>query len=116
MSTEPHIADAEDEFFVLSVTPDMCQVRRAVVAFEPMQKLSSEQGDYSSTVFSRDEKVLLVKSLIHGMQGNAGKGLASGVAVQSGNAIVKEGSSTVIIENRLTARDGDEVDMNVSGG
>jgi hypothetical protein len=116
MSTEPHIADAEDEFFVLSVTPDMCQVGKSVVAFEPMQRLSSEQGNYSSTVFSRDEKILLINSVIHGMKGNAGTGLASGVAVQSGNAIVKEGSQTVFIEDRMTARDGDEVDMNVSAG
>ncbi len=116
MSTEPHIADAEDEFFVLSVTPDMCRVNKSIVAFEPMQKLSSEKGDYSSTVFSRDEKVLLIKSVVRGMKGNAGKGLVSGVAVKNGNSIIKEGSDTVIIEDRLTARDGHEVDMNVSGG
>ena len=44
MSTEPHIADAEEEFFVISVTPDMCQVGKYVVAFEPMQTLMPEEG------------------------------------------------------------------------
>ena len=116
MSTEPHIADAEEAFFVISVTPDMCQVGKYVVAFEPMQTLMPEEGSYSSTVFSRDEKILLVDCVIDGVKGNAGKGLKSGVAVKSGHVKVMEGSQTVIIEDRLTARDGDEVDMNVAIG
>jgi hypothetical protein len=116
MSTEPHIADAEEEFFVISVTPDMCQVGKHIVAFEPMQTLVPEEGNYSASVFSRDEKILLVDSIIDGVKGNAGKGLKSGVAVKNGHVKVKEGSQTVIIEDRLTARDGDEVDMNVAVG
>ncbi len=116
MSTEPHIADAEEEFFVISVTPDICKVGKSIVAFEPMQTLVPEEGNYSSTVFSRDEKILLVDSVIGGVKGNAGKGLKSGVAVKSGHVKVMEGSQTVIIEDRLTARDGDEVDMNVAVG
>ena len=75
-----------------------------------------EEGNYSSTVFSRDEKILLVDSVIDGVKGNAGKGLKSGVAVKSGHVKVMEGSQTVIVEDRLTARDGDEVDMNVKVG
>ena len=114
MSTEPHIADAEDGFFVLAVTPDMCRVGKQIVAFKPMQILSPEQAAFSTTVFARDEKVLLLKSVISGVKGNAGKGVISGVAVRSGNVEIKEGSTTVIIEDRKTARDGDEVDMNVA--
>jgi hypothetical protein len=113
MSTEPHIADAEDEFFVISVTPDMCKVGKYVVAFEPMQNLSFEEGDYSAKTFSRDEKILLIGSIIDGVKGNAGEGLKSKVAVKNGHAKVLQGSKTVIIEDRLAARDGDEVDMNV---
>jgi hypothetical protein len=114
MSSEPHIADAEDGFFVLAVTPDMCKVGKAIVAFKPMQILSPEEAAFSTTVFARDEKILLLKSTIDGVKGNAGKGLLSGVAVKSGHVEIKEGSDTVIIEDRLTARDGDEVDMNVA--
>jgi hypothetical protein len=114
MSTEPHIADAEDEFFVMAVTPDMCRVGKKIVAFEPMQTLSPEYAAFSTTVFARDEKVLLLKSIIKGVKGNAGKGIKSGVSLKSGHVEVKEGSQTVIIEDRLTARDGDEVDMNVA--
>ncbi len=114
MSTEPHIADAESAFFVLAVTPDMCKVGNTVVAFKPMQTLPPEQARFSTSVFARDEKVLLLNSVISGVKGNAGKGIISGVAVTSGNVEVKQGSSTVVIEDRLTARDGDEVDMNVA--
>ncbi len=113
MSTEPHVADAEEEFFVISVTPDMCKVGKYVVAFDPMQNLSFEEGGYSAKTYSRDEKILLVDSVIDGVKGNAGKGLKSKVAVKDGHVKVLEGSKTVIIEDRLTARDGDEVDMNV---
>jgi uncharacterized Zn-binding protein involved in type VI secretion len=47
------------------------------------------------------------------VKGNAGEGLKSKVAVKNGHAKVLQGSKTVIIEDRLAARDGDEVDMNV---
>jgi hypothetical protein len=67
-------------------------------------------------VFSRDEKVLLIDSIIDGVKSNAGKGLKSGVAVKSGHVKVMQGSQTVFIEDRMTARDGDEVDMNVKVG
>ena len=114
MSSEPHIASAEDGFFVLAVTPDMCKVGNTVVAFKSMQILSPEEASFSTTVFARDEKVLLLKSVIDGVKGNAGKGIASGVAVKSGHMEIKEGSQTVIIEDSLTSRDGDEVDINVA--
>lgn len=114
MSTEPHIADAEDGFFVLAVTPDMCRVGKQIFAFKPMQILSPEEASYSTKVFARDEKVLLLKSVIDGVKGNAGKGITSGVAVKSGHVEIKQGSSTVIIEDRMTARHGDEVEINVA--
>jgi hypothetical protein len=114
MSTEPHIADAEAGYFTLAVTPDICRVGKDIIAFKSMQILSSEDSAYSQTVFARDEKVLLLKSVLSGVKGNAGKGLMSGVAVKCGHVEIKEGSNTVIIEDRLVARDGDEVDMNVA--
>jgi hypothetical protein len=114
MSSEPHIADAESGFFTLAVTPDMCKVGKVIVAFKSMQILSPEEASYSTTVFARDEKVLLLKSVIDGVKGNAGKGIVSGVAVKCGHVEIKQASSTVIIEDRLTARDGDEVEMNVA--
>jgi hypothetical protein len=114
MSDEPHIADAENSFFVLAVTPDICKVGKAIVAFKPFQTLPPEKAAYTTTVYARDEKVLLLDSLIKGVKGNAGKGIKSGVSLRKGHTQVIEGSQTVIIEDRLTARNGDEVEMNVA--
>jgi hypothetical protein len=114
MSTEPHIADAEESFFVLAVTPDMCRVGKAIVAFKPFQTLSPEKSAFSTTVYARDEKILMIDSVIKGVKGNAGKGLKSGVSLQRGNTRITQGSQTVLIEDRLTARHGSEADMNIS--
>lgn len=115
MST-PHIADAEQAFFVMAVTPDMCKVGKSIVAFKPFQFLPPEEKAYARTVFARGEKVLMVKSIISGVFGNAGKGLESKVSLMDGDSKVTEGSHTVLVEGRMTARDGDEVDMNVKVG
>ena len=112
MSDTPHIADAEQAFFVMAVTPDMCKVGKHIVAFKPMQYLPPEEKNYATTVFTRDEKVLMIQSVIDGMKGNAGKGIKSGVSGKDGHTKVTEGCATVIIEDRLSARDGDEVCMN----
>lgn len=111
---EPHIADAENDFFVMAVTPDMCKVGKIIVAFEPMQMLPPEKGRYSERTFARSEKILMINSVVKGMKGNAGKGVLSGVAVGSGNSVIKQGSETVFVEDRMVARDGDEVDINVA--
>jgi hypothetical protein len=113
MSTNPHIADAESTFFVMAVTPDMCKVGKSIVAFKPFQFLPPEEKAYSTSVFARGEKVLMVKSIIDGVIGNAGKGLESKVSLMAASSKVTEGSHTVLVEGRMTARDGDEVDMNV---
>jgi hypothetical protein len=116
MSDTPHIADAEQDFFVMAITPDMCKVGKSIVAFKPVQYLPPEEKHYATTVFARDEKVLMIKSIIDGMKGNAGKGLKSGVSGKDGHTKIMEGCSNVIIEDRLAARDGDEVCMNGSVG
>jgi hypothetical protein len=113
MSDEPHIADAEDAFFVLAVTPDICKVGKAIVAFKPFQILSPEKSAFSTTVYARNEKVLLLDSFIKGVKGNAGKGIKSGVSLKSGNVEITQGSQTVIIEDRLTSRHDDQVQLNV---
>ena len=113
MSSNPHIADAEQAFYVIAVTPDMCKVGKKIVAFKPMQILPPEHSAYSNTVFARGEKVLMVKSIISGVTGNAGKGVASKVSLGSGHSKIVKGCPTVMVQGRLVARDGDEVDMNV---
>jgi hypothetical protein len=112
MSAEPHIADADEKFFIIAVTPDMCKVGKKIVAFDSLQDLSSELMHYSERTFTRNKKVVLLKSLVKGMKGNAGKGLKSGVAVALGHSQIVEGSSTVFIEDRAVVRHGDEVNLN----
>jgi hypothetical protein len=111
MST-PHIADAEATFFVMAVTPDMCKVGKSIVAFKPFQFLPPEEKAYSTSVFARGEKILMVKSIIADVLGNAGKGVKSEVSLMAASSKVTEGSHTVLVEGRMTARDGDEADMN----
>ena len=112
MNTEPHIADADEKFFIMSVTPDMCKVGRKVVAFDPLQDLPSKLMNYSEKTIVRDHPIVLLTGIVKGLKGNAGKGLKSGVAVGLGNSKILEGSPTVFIEDKAAVRHGDEVDMN----
>jgi hypothetical protein len=116
MSNTTHVANAEQQFFCIAVTPDMCRVGKHVVAFKPVQFLPPEKSSYSTSVFARDEKILLVDSIVSGVKGNAGKGLDSGVSLGNGHTNIVEGSRTVFIEDRMVARVDDEVDMNVKVG
>jgi hypothetical protein len=112
MSDAPHIADAEKDFYIIAVGPDVCRVGKKIVAYEPSQKLHQEKSAYSKTVFARDEKVLMVDSIIKGLIGNAGKGVYSGVAVKKGHSKILPNQRTVWVEDKQVAADGDEVMMN----
>jgi hypothetical protein len=113
MSQTKHIADAESNFWVLNVTPDFCQVGNSIIPFDICQKISNEKTKYSKTVFARDEKVLLVDSVIKGVKGNAGKGVISSVSGGGGDTVIMQGSSSVIVEGKSVARHDDLVAMNV---
>lgn len=112
MGATKHIADAEAEFLVLNVTPDFCRVVGQIVPFDIMHTLKPEKADYAVSVFARGEKVLMVKSIVQGVVGNAGQGVKSNVSMGSGHVKVVEGSSTVLVESRAVARHGDLVEMN----
>lgn len=107
-----HIADAETQFLIVSVTPDFCRVGDTVVPFDIVQTLQPEKESYSKTVFARDEKILLIDSIVRAVKGNAGSGVLSGVSLGTGHSKVTSGSPTLIIEGRKTARHLDEVEMN----
>jgi hypothetical protein len=110
--SEKHVADGESEFFVLNITPDFCKVGNAIVAFDIAQLLSSDKDAYSETVFARSEKVLLVDSFVKGVIGNAGRGFQSEVSQAQGHSKIVEGSKSVFVESRMTARHHDLVEMN----
>ena len=106
MST-PHVADAEDEFYVLAISPDFCQVGNTVIPYFPMRKLPTEEADYATSVFARSEKVLMVDSIVDGVKGNAGAGVKSKVSMGSGHVKMLQGDSTVLVEGRKAARHDD---------
>jgi hypothetical protein len=112
--SDRHIADAEAEFRVVNITPDLCFVNGAVVPFEIYRNLPPEKSNYASTVRARGEKVLHVDSVIQGVIGNGGSGVLSGVSQGGGNNIVLEGSEVLRVEGALCARHLDLVGMNAS--
>jgi len=112
MSMEKHIADAEAQFVVVNVTPDFCIVGDKVVPFDIVAILPPEKAAYAGTVFARSEKVLMVDSIIRGVDGNAGSGVRSGVSQGGGNVKIITGSQTVFVESRAVARHGDLGEMN----
>ena len=110
---EKHIADAESQWRVCNINPDMCIVNGQVVPFEIYQVLTPERSNYASTVYARGARVLHVDSIIKGVIGNAGKGVSSGVSQGGGDTRVVEGSSTVRVEGQWGARHQDLCDMNI---
>ena len=114
--SERHIADAESAFKVVNISPDFCKVNGVVVPFDIYQVLPPEKADYARKVNARREKVLHVDSIVRGVIGNAGQGVASGVSQGSGDSIIIEGSKTVRVEGKLCARHLDLCQMNVSSG
>ena len=112
MSQEPHIADAETAFMVVSVTPDFCRVGKKIVPFDIVALLPPEKSNYASTVSAHSEKVLMIDSIVAGVVGNAGAGVQSQVSLAGGNVKVTSGSSTVFVEGRKAARHGDTCEMN----
>lgn len=113
MSLVPHIADAEDNFKVVTVTPDFCRVGKYVIPFFPTRHLTPEKMNYAQSVFARGEQVLMVDSIVKGVKGNAGKGIKSGVSQGNGNVEMKKGSNTVHVEGRKVMRHNDQCLMNV---
>lgn len=109
---DKHIADAESQFLVVNVNPDFCKVGKKIIPFDITQLLQPEKAAYAKTVFSRGKQVLMIDSIVKAVNGNAGKGVASGVSLELGDNKIIQGSSTVHTEGRLTARHLDEVLMN----
>jgi hypothetical protein len=111
--SERHIADAEAAFKVINISPDFCRVGSRVVPFDIYRELPPERSNYACKTNARGEKVLHVASVIKGVIGNAGKGVASGVSQGGGDTVVIEGAKSVRVEGQLVARHRDLCQMNV---
>jgi hypothetical protein len=113
MSQVPHAADAEVDFVVINVTPDFCRVDGKVVPFEIFQTLDNERAGFARSVKARgNNKMLMVNSVIRGVQGNEGEGVISGVALKGGDVLLVEGASNIKVEGRSLARHNDLCLMN----
>lgn len=111
--SEPHIADGEAQFIAYNISPDFCKVGKKVVPFDLVRILEPQKCDYAVSVFARDEPVLMVDSIVAGVEGDKGKGVGSKVSQGKGHVEIIEGSSTVMVESRCAARHDDLCLMNV---
>jgi len=111
-----HIADAEDTFRVINITPDFCRVDGKVIPYDIEQVLTPEKARYSPDVLARGKRVLKKLSIISGVQGNAGEGIASGVSQRDGHTLMLEGDPRFLVNGDPTCRHGDACLMNVKVG
>src|SRR5687767_5118066 len=112
--TTNHIADGEEPFEVNSVTPDICEVDGAMVAFDITQTMSSEGPNYAHDTYARGERVLRVGSVVRGVKGNCGKGAVSGVSKGKGNNFAISGEKTVVWKKKPIVRHGELFVMNTT--
>lgn len=111
--SERHIADAEPAFRAVNISPDFCIVNGVVVPFDIFRLLPPERTNYARKVNARGVKVLHKNSIVSGVIGNAGSGVASGVSQGGGDVVIIEGSPSVRVEGQLAARHNDLCLMNV---
>jgi hypothetical protein len=107
-----HIADKEGAFIAVNCPPDFCQVGDKVVPFDISRTLNHELT-YAKTVFARGHSpTLTINSVIQGVDGDCGSGVASGTSLGAGDCEVITGAPTVRIEGKPVARNDDKVLMN----
>lgn len=108
-----HIADAEQKFRCVNISPDACIVGGKVVLFDIYKELTPEKANYAKKVNARGAKVLHVDSINKGVIGNAGSGVGSSVSQGGGNNIIIKGAKKVFVNGKQCARHMDPCSMNV---
>jgi hypothetical protein len=109
---DKHIANREARWVALNTAPDWCVVDDTVIPFDLSRTLDHELTLYSTSVFARGQPLLMLDSIVQGVDGDAGQGVGSTVSQGSGHVWVREGSPTVYVEGRPVARHLDKVQMN----
>jgi uncharacterized Zn-binding protein involved in type VI secretion len=109
---DKHIADKESQFVAVNGPPDFCIVGKECIPFDITDKLSNAR-DPSSNVYARGVPVLTQGTRINTVDGDAGKGVASGCS--KGHTIVLSGSNTVFTNGKPTAFHLSKVCMNCNG-
>lgn len=116
MSDSLHIADAEAEFTIVSITPDFCVVDGQTIPFDLVRTLAPERLGYAKKVNARGVPVLTIQSVVQGVVGNMGEGILSGVAQETGDSYVLPMARNVRAEGNPVCRDRDLCLMNVKVG
>jgi uncharacterized protein DUF922/uncharacterized protein DUF4150 len=110
---EKQIANKLSRPVAVCKNPDICRVDGALVPFDISRDLS-HSVKHSPNVNAQGAPVIHVDSVIQGVDGNKGEGVASGVSQGDGHVIVKTGAPNVITNGRCTARHMSECEMNTT--
>ncbi len=68
---EKHIANRESQWVDINSEPDWCEVGDDVIPFDISRTLDHEFALYAKTVFARGEPVLMLDSIVQGVEGDA---------------------------------------------
>ena len=109
---EKHVANRESLWVALNSEPDWCEVDDDVIPYDIGRTLNHELMLYAKTVYARGEPVVMLDTVIQGVDGDQGGGVSSEVSEGSGHVWVREGSPTVFAEKRPLSRHLDRVFMN----
>lgn len=109
---DKHVANRESLWVSLNIQPDWCQVGDDVIPFDISRTLDNELMLYAKTVYARGQPVIMLDSVVQGVDGDKGSGVNSEVSEEQGNVWVREGSPTVFAEGRSVSRHLDRVFMN----
>jgi hypothetical protein len=76
---DKHIANRESQWVAINSEPDWCEVGDDVIPFDISRTLDHELALYAKTVFARGVPVLMLDSIVQGVEGDAGSGVSSSV-------------------------------------
>lgn len=107
-----HVANREVQWVALNTDPDWCEVDDEIIPFDISRTLDHELMLYAERVFARGEPVIMLDSVVQGVDGDAGSGVNSRTSQSPGHVWVREGSPTVFAEGRPLSRHLDKVFMN----
>lgn len=111
--TTRHLAIKKQQFKVISIGPDFCEVEGHIIPYDISRDLTAEKSNYSQETFAQGVPLLHVESVIQGVMGDMGAGIISGTSLQTGDVVLIEGHDNVLVEGSPVSRHLHQVLMNV---
>ena len=108
---EKHIANAENSWSAICITPDLCRVGKSVIPFDSYRDLSHDMVA-SPNVNARGYPVYRIGDIVQGTESNAGKGVFSGTSLMLGHVHIVADNTTVHVNGQICARHDSLVLMN----